>query len=183
MMKRFHLWVAALLCAALGLLPAAYAGEGHDHGEAPAAAASPTLPRLTASSEAFELVGVLQGHQLTLYLDRADDNRPVEQARIELELGATKVVAQAHDNATFVVTLPQEPPPGVLPVTATVTVGDEVDLLAGELDIHAEAAEVHTETGSILSFWVIGGSAGVLGLGLLGWAWRRRAAMRSSTLS
>lgn len=61
---------AGLLLGALWMatIPA-QAGEGHDHGEAPAAAAGSALPRFSAGSELFELVGVLNGKQLTLYLD------------------------------------------------------------------------------------------------------------------
>ena len=69
----------------------AWAGEGHDHGDAPAAMVGPALPRFTAVSELFELVGVLDGTHLTLYLDRATDNSPVKDAKLELELGGVKV--------------------------------------------------------------------------------------------
>ena len=66
----------------LGLLLAAsslcsMADEGHDHGDAPTVAAVPAKPRFTATSEAFELVGVVNGKTITLYLDHAADNSPV----------------------------------------------------------------------------------------------------------
>ena len=76
--------LAAALVAAPCLLlsPPARADDGHDHaGPAPATAGAAT-PRFTASSEAFELVGVLQGRRLTLYLDRVADNTPVKGATI-----------------------------------------------------------------------------------------------------
>lgn len=119
-------------------------GHDHDHGAAPA---GPALPRFAAVSEAFELVGVLSGRQLLLYLDRATDNSPVTDARIELEIAGTPVVASKHGVDAFEVVLAAAPKPGVLPITATVTVGSETDLLAGELDLHGEAqvpaAHVH----------------------------------------
>lgn len=148
-MKSFHP-LAALMFVALVFgtgLPAT-AGEGHDHGDAAPAATGPALPRFAAVSETFELVGVLNGKQITLYLDRAADNAPVTDALIELEIGGTKFKAEKHDDA-FEVVLAAVPQPGVLPITATVTAGQEVDLLAGELDLHEEAhadeaAHVHS---------------------------------------
>ncbi len=140
--------IATLLTAAtLGSPPAARAGAGHDHGDAAPVPSGPALPRFAAVSEAFELVGVVRGKQVTLYLDRAADNAPVTDARIELEIGGAKLKAEKHDDA-YEVTLPAEPRPGVLAITATVAAGKDVDLLAGELDIHeaaraGEAAHVH----------------------------------------
>ncbi|GIX54452.1 hypothetical protein ACU6VJ_11155 [Sphaerotilus sulfidivorans] len=141
--------LAALSVIASMLLPSlARAGEGHDHGDAAPVASGPSLPRFAAVSDAFELVGVLNGKQLTLYLDRAADNAPVTEAQIELEIGGAKVKAEKHEDA-FEVVLADAPKPGVLPITATVTVGNEVDLLASELDLHEEAhadeaAHVHS---------------------------------------
>jgi hypothetical protein len=122
--------------------------HGHDHG-----AAAPTgqaLPRFAAVSEAFELVGVLEGKHLTLYLDRAADNAPVTDAQIELEIAGVKFKAARHGTDEYEVTLAAEPKPGVLPITATVSVGKEVDLLAGELDLH-EAA--HPDTPAHAHSW------------------------------
>lgn len=93
----------------------------------------PLLPRFAAASETFELVGVLNGKQITLYLDRAADNSPVTDAQIEIEIAGTKLKAEKHEGA-YEVALAAEPKPGVLPVTATVTAGTEADLLAGEFD-------------------------------------------------
>lgn len=133
----------AVLCAALLLLAGspARADAGHDHGDAPAASAGPALPRFTAVSDTFELVGVLDGKLLTLYLDRFADNAPVPKATLELDIGGRIVKAEPHGEGQFEVQLADVPAPGVLPITATVIAGDETDLLAGELDIHADAHE------------------------------------------
>ena len=58
---------------------------------APAAAPAQAAPRFTLDSELFELVGVVNGHTLALYLDRADDNRPVPGAQLELELAGQRL--------------------------------------------------------------------------------------------
>jgi len=146
---RFTPLLAAMsVIAALLLSPQARAGEGHDHGDATPAPTGPALLRFAAVSEAFELVGVLEGRRLVLYLDRTADNAPVTDAQIELEIAGTKLKAEKHDDA-YDVMLAAAPKPGVLPITATVTAGKEVDLLAGELDLHEpahaeEAAHVHS---------------------------------------
>ena len=59
---------------------------------------------------------------------------PVRDAQIELEIGGAKFKAEKHGDDEYEVVLPEAPKPGVLPITATVTAGTEVDLLAGELD-------------------------------------------------
>lgn len=178
-----HLPLAALSLAACLLIPGlARAGEGHDHGEAPAAA-GPALPRFAATSETFELVGVLAGTQITLYLDRSADNHPVTEAQIDLEIAGVKHKAQKHGTDTFEVVLAEAPKPGVLPITAKVTVGQEVDLLAGELDIHEAAhadlpAHVHAHTWYEYAGWLAGAVAMLALLVLAGRHWVAARRMR-----
>lgn len=131
--------LTALVLAAT--LPA-WAGDGHDHGDAPAATAGPALPRFAVASDLFELVGVLNGTHLTLWLDRAADNSPVKNAKIELELGGIKVPVAPHGEGEFEATLAKPLASGGIPVAATVYAGEETDLLAGDLDIHTEGEAV-----------------------------------------
>lgn len=163
----------ALCVAAILVASPAWAGPGHDHGDAAPAAVGQALPRFSAVSETFELVGVLSGKQITLYLDRFADNSPVRGAQIELEIGGAKFNAVKLGDDEYEVVLPEAPKPGVMPVTATVTAGNEADLLAGELDIHEaahtdEAARAHSWTE--YAGWVV---AGIAALALLGWGGRR----------
>ena len=170
---------AALLAAAILLAVPAWAGEGHDHGDAAPAAVGQALPRFSAVSETFELVGVLSGKQITLYLDRFGDNSPVRGAQIELEIGGAKFKAEKQGEDEYEVVLPEAPKEGVLPVTATVTAGAEVDLLAGELDIHeaAHADEAaHTHSWTEYAGW---GAGGLAALVLLAWGGRRVMTGRS----
>lgn len=162
-MKSTHPLAALSLAAfLLGAGVPAAAGDGHDHGDAAPAVAGTALPRFAAVSETFELVGVLDGKQVTLYLDRFADNAPVRGAKIELEIAGAKFSAQAHGDDAYEVVLKEAPKPGVLPITATVTAGTEVDLLAGELDLHeaphAEEA-VHEHSWKEVAGWAIGGLA------------------------
>jgi len=156
-------WAAWIALAA----PLAWAGDGHDHGEAPASSAGPAAPRFAATSETFELVGIVNGKQLTLYLDRYADGSPVKNAQLELELGGVKVPVEPHADGEFEATLVQELKPGVVSVAATVIAGEETDLLAGELDMHEEAhAEEapHTHGWKEYALWaaIAGGALFVL---------------------
>lgn len=137
MMNKTSSFAAALAFAAL-CIPAR-AGEGHDHGPAPAATA-PALPRVAASSELFELVGIAKDRQLTVYLDRFADNAPVQGATLDLDVGGAKVALKEVADGEFQGSLAQALKPGLTAVTATVTAGNDVDLLAGEFDVRADAA-------------------------------------------
>lgn len=160
---RNTLLIASLAALATFFTPTAQADEGHDHGKAPAAAGGTTAPRFTAVSETFELVGILNGKQLTLYLDRFADGGPVKDAKLELDLGGTRIVVEPHEEGEFEAMLAQELKPGVIPVTATVVAGEETDLLAGELDLHDETASVATRQNhrwQAYGLWVIVAVAG-----------------------
>ena len=178
-MRRTSLLVALSFATALLLPPPAHAddGHGHDHGDAAPLATGSALPRFTAVSDDFELVGVLDGRRITLWLDRAPDNAPVTDARIELEIAGERLEAEPHDDV-YEVVLAARPEPGVLPITTLITAGDEVDLLAGELDYHDEA---HVDAAAAARPWVrhagwaAGGVAAVMVLLVAG---RRTAASR-----
>ena len=174
---------AFCLAAFIAVTPfTVFADAGHDHGAAPSAAAGSGQPRFTAISETFELVGVLSGKLLTLYLDRADDNSPVKDAKLELELGGVKLDVKPRGEGEFEATLAQELKPGMTAVTVTVVAGQETDLLAGELDLR-EGAQTVVSVGSRpwkkYATWLI---AGLLTLALLAWGLRRMRAYRINRL-
>ncbi len=176
-MNTFSFRVAVLLATLLPLTGMASVADGHDH-DAPVASTSPALPRFAAVSETFELVGVLNGKQLTLYLDRFADNSPVKDAQLDLEIDGAKVEVAPHGEGQFEAMLAEAPKTGVLAVSATVIAGKESDLLAGELDIHdgahAEAA-VSRPRWQRIAIWALGALAA---LGLLTWIARRMKAAR-----
>lgn len=168
---------AGILLLALFFGPAVHADEGHSHDDAAASATGPALPRFTATSDLFELVGVLDGQTLTLYLDHAADNSPVKDARLEVEVGGTPLTLKPHGDGEFEAVLTAAPKPGQTPVTATVITTAESDLLAGELDIHED---VHAEEAPVsgplhIAAWALGGLALAA---LLVWV-GRRVAVRS----
>jgi hypothetical protein len=161
-MKLLHTLVAIPLAILILVPHLAMAGPGHDHGEAAPTATGTSLPRFAAVSDLFELVGVLNGKQITLYLDRAADNSPVTEAQIELEIGGQKFKAAKQGTDEFEVVLAEAPKSGILPITATVNAGSDADLLAGELDIH-EAAHAdqaaHVHSWKEYAGWAAGGVA------------------------
>jgi len=158
-------WAAALGLSTVTAL--AMAGEGHEHGEAPSAAAEPTLARFEATSDQFELVGVLDGRKLTLYLDQAADNSPVKGASLELEFAGKVLPVKQTEEGTFEATLAAEPQEGEYPVSATVVAGQVSDLLAAELDVHeaahTDAAESRTWPMSNWLKWALPGLVVVAG--------------------
>jgi hypothetical protein len=170
--------LALLSALALWLQPALAGGDhDHDHGDAPATStAAQALPRFSAVSEDFELVGVLNGQQLTLYLDRAATNEPVREASIELDVGGRAVQASPAPDGTFHATLPQALPEGSTPISATVIAGGTSDLLAGEIDIHD--ADHGDDAGAHAHPWrraVAWGLGGLVAVGILALWWRKRA--------
>lgn len=134
-----------VLALCLGLASPSQADDGHGHGEAPSGAGQAASPRVEAHSDLFELVGVVDKGQMTVYLDRFGTNEPVAGAKIEFESGAVKGVAQAQPDGTYLAKLETPLKHGDHPFSFTVTAGSDTDLLAGDLRIedehpHEEAA-------------------------------------------
>ncbi|WKA27911.1 HlyD family efflux transporter periplasmic adaptor subunit [Bradyrhizobium roseum] len=116
---------AAALCAAIA--PAS-AHEGHEHGEQPPVSAS-ALPRGEADSDAFEVVAIVRGDNLEIYLDRFATNEPVTGATIEVESPNGPVKAVASADGTYRVAAPWLAKSGRTELIFTVTAGDTTDIL------------------------------------------------------
>jgi hypothetical protein len=82
----------------------AYAHEGHEHAPPPSGATISDSPRLTLESEAYELVAVLKGDRLTIYLDRFEDNTSVTDAKITVMIEGDSVMAEPAPDGTYVLT-------------------------------------------------------------------------------
>ena len=154
--------LAALVASLLFAAPApGRAHEGHDHAARPAsnASAASSLPspgptasaprppatagdtaRFAAQSDQLELVGVLDGTQLTLWVDRFSDNGPIVDADVEVEINGTTLTAQRAGDV-YVVVLPARPAPGQVPVSVTVVSPQVSDLLAGSLLVGTPMAD------------------------------------------
>jgi len=168
-MKLFLSTVATLL-ALIFTLPSspAMAGPGHDHGEAAPQAQGTALPRFVAVSEDLEMVGIVNGKQLTIYLDRFKDNSPVNDAQIEIDIVGNSYKAEKNGDGEYEVILKETLKPGVMAITATIQAGELNDLLAGELDLHADEEEhSHRFSWKALAMWSGAGLLALMALGVM----------------
>ena len=143
--------------------PLAQAHGDEEHGAAPAVVAVGGAPRLVTHSELFELVGIVENGAITVYLDRFADNSPVKDAKIEVEVGSEKGVASANQNGTYRFPAKVFAQPSNIPVTFTISAGNDTDLLAGDLVVAEEHTESADKTSNLLTNkWLIGGLFAVL---------------------
>lgn len=168
------LFLLGLLTGLLVIQPA-LAHEGHDHGEAPKPVpVADAAPRFETASEEFELVGVLHGSALTLYLDHYASNAPVAKAMLEVAAGQQKMQAKESEPGVYRLELGNTPAaakPGRLGLVFTIQAGESIDLLTANLEIPTAKMPIADEA---IFDWRRLGWAG-LALPVLGvWVWRRR---------
>ena len=173
--------LAATFLAALvlGLTAIAAIGNAHEgHDEAPPPVATLSVPRLAAQGSEWEIVATPKGHSLTIYLDRHKTNEPVNGAKIEVAgEGFPQTEAKEIGNGTYEIDGEWLDEPGSKALTFIVTVGGEMDLIAGTLVIPGVDADHGAAPSSWTAFfarpelWLMGI---VLGLGgfFLGLAFR-----------
>lgn len=148
--------------------PTTLAGPGHGQGEATAPATGSALPRFEAVSEAFELVGVINGKQVTLYLDRFADSSPVNDAQIDIEMAGGKYTAKPQGDGEYEVMLQEPLKTDQLAVTATILAGDVTDLLAAELDVPKDTLAPRARlTWKTIALWIVAATFALLALGAL----------------
>jgi hypothetical protein len=175
----------AIVLVAIGIfISPARAGEGHDHGDAAPTAVGVGSPRVSSHSDLFELVGIVDKGEMTIYLDHHASNEPVLGAKIELQAGAITEVAIAQADGTYRFAHPVLTQVGSLPMSFTVIAGKQSDLLAGDLEItdpHASHAhdDAHTWFGGLgwLAYAAVGAFAA---LALLAGIWIAARRMRHS---
>lgn len=132
---------------------------------------------MAVQSEAYELVAILQGERLAIYLDRFATNEPVSNAKITVTLGGDE--ERAAENAPegiYTLTSPRLTGAGPLELIFAVTSDLGDDLLVATLHL-PQAAEAgrdhHPDHPAHLHLGGIGAVAALvfavgLGLGLLG---------------
>lgn len=131
------------------------AGAGHDHDDANPSKMSSALPRFSADSELFELVGIVNDKEMTLYLDHFADNSPVNNVQLEIEINGNKFKAKPHGEGEYEITLKEPLKPGVTAVTASIISESVTDILAAELDLHEEQnINVRNWTWKTLILWL-----------------------------
>ncbi|MDG4574517.1 MAG: HlyD family efflux transporter periplasmic adaptor subunit [Defluviicoccus sp.] len=165
--------IALVLLAFMTLAAASSrAHEGHDHG-APAVIVTAAAPRLEASSESFELVGIVHGGAMRVFLDRFASNEPVTSATIDVTVDGVTARAEPQPDGSFLVEAPWLARTGPVDVVFAIDTGEAGDLLIGTLDLPsaATAAEAaHVSAISVLLrspvLWAIGLGLLLVGLGL-----------------
>ncbi len=169
-----------LLVTVAGL---AMAGPGHEGGDQAPAAASTASPRIQAHSDLFELVGIVDNGQMTVYLDRYATNETLANARIEFEAGADKGVAQPQADGSYLIKFDALAKPGQLPFSFTVAAGKDTDLLAGDLEINGDPGHASAEPGRPWLRWLGYGLAMVVALGIAALVLRRFMSTRRVRLN
>ena len=157
----------------------AYAHEGHDHAEPPAAVMpAAESPRVETATTDFELVAAREQGNLTLYVSDFASNAPLDKAQVEVELNGENRAARQTAPGIYTLALSQQVPPGPLALTVSVTAGERADLLA--LTLEAERADNNAAAASsafmhrIEHVWPwLAGAAALVALGVLAMSWRR----------
>jgi hypothetical protein len=161
---------AALALSAASLTALAHGDEPHGDEPASVAGAVAGNPHFEAATDAFEMVARLDAEGLTMFINRFETNEPVLQAKVELESGAARAVAEYRpDTGGYVVRdvafVKELNRPGAHSVIVTLTAGSEADLLEGTLSV-AAAQGAHAEERRAPP--VVPAMAGALGTALLG---------------
>lgn len=155
-----------------GFISVASAHEGHkQENESKPRSNVAAAPTLTAVSENYELVAIVQDRQMTIYLDQFASNAPIIDADLEFDFSGTVVKATRNPDGTYVATLPKNIDlKRSLPVTVTIVAPTGADLLSGDLVI--SDAEQHS---SWISVWAIAALVASIIVLLLAWlAYRRK---------
>jgi cobalt-zinc-cadmium efflux system membrane fusion protein len=163
-----------------GLIACSDLGRAHgddDHSGDAAASAAPSAPRLVAEGAELELVATAKDDTLTIYLDRIATNEPVAGAKIEvMGEGMSPATAKEIVDGTYEVEAEWLHEPGSKPLTFTVTVDGNADLLAGILTVEAAAEDPAAATSgwALLArpeLWLLALTIGLGGF-FLGFAFR-----------
>ncbi len=125
-------FVALVLCAAQAAPTRAHS----DAAPVAAAAAGAVLePRVEAASSEVELLGIVEGLQLTVYLDHFATNAPLDGARLSVERGGQSFDAQALGDGIYRFDLPWLAMPGAHPLLFTIVAPELSDLLTATLEL------------------------------------------------
>jgi hypothetical protein len=169
--------IAAVLWTAFAT--PAFAGPGHAHDDSAVSASPAATPRFGTHSDLFELVGVLDGETVTIYLDRYATNEPITDARIEVDAAGQTTVAAPAPDGTYRMTLAGVSKPGRHLMTFTIAHGAEADLLEGAFDV-VEATQINAIHGGGRTwlYAVVGAAILSVVIGIALMRGRRRGAAR-----
>jgi biotin carboxyl carrier protein len=192
-MHRTRHWIRALACVTALIVFAnapAQAGPGHDHGEeASPAVAAEVAPRLSAMSDRHEMVALVDGQDLVIWINEFASSAPVTTATVDVTIDGNTARADPMPDGTYHV--PAGPLAGHAPiehgegpepldqhaVLVAVTTPAGQDLLTGALSHdheHHEEAAAFAWPWALLGVLVLAGMAGAL-------VWRNRRRTAAAT--
>lgn len=145
----------------------AFAHGDEDHGAAPPAVSQSVAPRASAATEEFEVVALLDGKKLLVYVDRFASNEPLQKAVVEIEGAGVKGVATESAPGLYALNLPAVPS-GRQALTISIEAGEVSDLLSLSLDTAPPAGNsVHLHGWSEKLVWIMAGLLALAGIALL----------------
>jgi membrane fusion protein, heavy metal efflux system len=127
--------LVTLLAFCLMLTVPLSAHEGHDLAPAQESAPAASFPRVAATSELYELVGVLDGLRLTIYLDRFRDNVPVTDADINVTINDKSEMAERSPDGTYTLVSGQFGAGGLFEFVFDIHAQEGDDLLIGKVSL------------------------------------------------
>lgn len=136
---------ASFLCACgvIASVAPVHAHDGEDHGNADKSTTTSATtqsavapePRVVASSEELELVGILSGKAMAVYIDRRATNEPVSGLAVAMETGDKTYHATPRQDAVYMILTDQLDTPGRHDLVFTIQGPGVSDLLAGTIEI------------------------------------------------
>lgn len=170
-MIRLLVTVLVVIASVVLVGPIALADAGHDDGRRGASdtpAASPS--RFEADDGEYELVGIINGHDLLLYLDRFTTNEPVNGATVAVTVGDQRVVATSAGDGLYSLAPQWLEVPGAKDLMISVSDSGGESWLSAVLEIPEPARLEHATAevdwrASLASpgAWLIGGALFLLG--------------------
>jgi len=112
----------------------ALAGPGHDHGESQKLHAGIVMPRFFAESDLYEVVGVVKGKKMTVYLDRFQTNETVNNADIQIDFDDQSLRLIPKSDGVYEGTFGKDLVSKEIAVSIFIKVGDESDILVTTYD-------------------------------------------------
>ncbi len=158
----FHNARVAALCCVAGVflsLSVPFAHEGHEDDDATRSAlASSTYPRVTAQSELYELVGIVKGERLSIYLDHVATNEPIADAKVKVAIAdAEPVDAASAEKGVYTTSFPRSARSGSIEIVFSVTAASGDDLLVGPLTLPSDTEPsdaAASSIGAVSSSWI-----------------------------
>ena len=109
-------------------------------------------------------ISILADKNLVIYLDRADDNSPIEDAKIEIEGSGFKGNATAFGDGVYQLPV-KSIQPGKYPLTITLEAGEISDLLSTDLEVTSVEQGIAPINKTFSNWWLYTGIAFLIAIG------------------